>query len=65
MLTFVNDTQLKTIEQIRQFLNGSEAVTFSIQMTKDRNGWIETMRLISLVLKGFVNVNVRFMGTRL
>ena len=43
MLTIMNDTQLKTIEQIRAFLSGSEAVTFSIQRTKDRYVWIESV----------------------
>lgn len=39
----MNDTQLKTIEQIRTFLRGSEAVSFSIQTTRDRYAWIESV----------------------
>ncbi|MBN4054266.1 hypothetical protein JYT87_00995 [Nitrospira defluvii] len=43
MQTIMNDTQLKTIEQIRAFLNGSAVVTFSIQTVGDRYAWIESV----------------------
>jgi hypothetical protein len=47
MKTIMNDTQLKTIEEINYFLKGTQTITFSFQCAEDRYAWIETtlMRL--------------------
>ncbi len=37
----MNDTQLKTIEEIKNFLAGTGSITFSFQSRDDRYAWIE------------------------
>jgi len=41
MKTIMNDSQLKTIEEINIFLEGTESITFSFQCQDDRYAWIE------------------------
>jgi hypothetical protein len=41
MKTIMNDTQLETIEQIRAFLAGTEAIAFSMESTPERYAWIQ------------------------
>lgn len=55
----MNDTQLKTIEQIRTFLAGSQAVTFSIKTTKDRYAWVESV----LIRLRYMTLNKADKGT--
>ena len=38
----MNDAQIKTLEQVRQFLLGTSAVELSIDAKKDRYAWIQT-----------------------
>lgn len=48
----MNDTQLETIEQIRAFLAGTEAIAFSMESTPERYAWIQDtlirLRYVSL-----------------
>ena len=37
----MNDTQLETLDQIRQFLEGTEAISFQIETKKTRYCWIQ------------------------
>ncbi|MFC1943126.1 hypothetical protein ACFLWO_00890 [Chloroflexota bacterium] len=37
----MNDRQLQTVEQVRQFLEGSEAVAFRGLTAKEKYCWIE------------------------
>ena len=37
----MNDEQLQTVEQVRQFMEGSEAVEFSGVTAKEKYNWIE------------------------
>jgi transposase InsO family protein len=52
MKTIMNDTQLETIEQIRAFLAGTEAIEFSMQSPRERYTWIQAtlirLRYVSL-----------------
>ena len=41
MYTIMNDTQIKTLEQIRQFLSGTLSVEFSIDSKDESYRWIE------------------------
>ena len=41
MQLIMNDGQLQTTEQVRQFLEGSEAVEFRGLTAKDKYYWIE------------------------
>ena len=41
MYTIMNDTQIKTLEQIRQFLSGTLNVEFSIDSKDESYRWIE------------------------
>jgi len=41
MLLNMNDQQLQTIEQVRQFIKGSQAVDFNCQSTEEKYSWIE------------------------
>ena len=36
----MNDTQIKTLEQVRQFLGGTMAVEFAIESKEERYRWI-------------------------
>ena len=38
----MNDTQIKTLEQVRQFLEGTSAMELSIDIKEDRYAWIQT-----------------------
>lgn len=40
MKTIVNDTQIKTLEQVRQFLEGTGVVGLTIDAKDDRYVWI-------------------------
>ena len=40
MKTIMNDTQIKTLEQVRQFLNGVEAIDLVIETKEARYAWI-------------------------
>ena len=37
----MNDTQLETLDQVRQFLEGTEAVSFQIDSKKARYRWLQ------------------------
>ncbi len=37
----MNDTQLDTLDQVRQFLEGSEAISFQIESKDARYRWIQ------------------------
>ena len=37
----MNDTQLETLDQVRQFLEGSEAISFQIESKDVRYRWIQ------------------------
>ena len=37
----MNDTQLETLDQVRQFLEGTEAVTFQIASKDARYRWLQ------------------------
>jgi len=37
----MNDDQIKTLEQVREFLTGTSAVEFSISSKEERYKWIE------------------------
>ena len=37
----MNDTQIKTLEQVRQFLGGTMAVEFAIESKEERYRWIQ------------------------
>jgi hypothetical protein len=37
----MNDTQLETLDQIRQFLEGTEAISFQIESKDARYRWIQ------------------------
>ena len=41
MKTIMNDTQIKTLEQVRQFLEGTGAVDLTIDAKEDRYAWIQ------------------------
>jgi hypothetical protein len=38
----MNDTQIKTLEQVRQFLEGTAAMELCIDAKEDRYAWIQT-----------------------
>src|SRR5450759_1582422 len=40
MKTLMNDTQLETLDQVRQFLEGSEAISFQIESKDARYHWL-------------------------
>jgi hypothetical protein len=40
----MNDTQLETLDQIRQFLEGTEAISFQIESKDARYRWIQNLR---------------------
>jgi transposase InsO family protein len=42
MKTIMNDTQIKTLEQVRQILVGTADLEFSIDAKQDRYAWIQT-----------------------
>ena len=37
----MNDTQLETLDQVRQFLEGTEAVSFQIESKDTRYRWLQ------------------------
>ena len=37
----MNDTQLETLDQVRQFLEGTEAVSFQIESKDARYRWLQ------------------------
>ena len=37
----MNDTQLETLDQVRQFLEGTETVSFQIESKKARYRWLQ------------------------
>lgn len=37
----MNDTQIKTLEQVRQFLEGTGVVALTIDTQEDRYAWIQ------------------------
>jgi hypothetical protein len=41
----MNDTQLETLDQVRQFLEGTETVGFQIESRKARYRWLQMPRL--------------------
>jgi hypothetical protein len=41
MKTLMNDTQLETLDQIRQFLEGTETVSFQIESKDLRHRWLQ------------------------
>lgn len=41
MNTIMNDTQIKTLEQVRQFLGGTMAVEFAIESKEERYRWLQ------------------------
>jgi len=41
MKTFMNDTKLETLDQVRQFLEGTEAISFQIESKDARYRWIQ------------------------
>ena len=41
MKTLMNDTQLETLDQVRQFLEGTEAVSFQIESKDARYRWLQ------------------------
>ena len=41
----MNDTPIKTVEHVRQFLNGNKAIEFSIESKEARYAWIQAMLL--------------------
>ena len=41
MYTIMNDTQIKTLEQIRRFFSGTLSVEFSIDSKDESYRWIE------------------------
>ena len=43
MQLIMNDEELRTIEQVKQFLAGSEALTFGGVSIEERYRWIETV----------------------
>jgi len=58
MKTIMNDSQLKTIEEINIFLEGTESITFSFQCQDDRYAWIE----MTLVRFKYLSLNRRDKG---
>ncbi len=42
MKTHMNDTQIETLEQVRRFLEGTEAVCFEIESKETRYRWTQT-----------------------
>jgi hypothetical protein len=42
MKTIMNDTQIKTFEQMRQFLEGTANIELCIEAKEDRYAWIQT-----------------------
>lgn len=51
MRLIMNDTNLKTIEQIKGFLEGSDGLKFEAESVKEKKGWIEDL-LISFSYLG-------------
>ena len=45
MNLIMNDTPIKTLEHVRQFLNGNKAIEFSIEAKEARYAWIQAMLL--------------------
>ena len=45
MNIIMNDTPIKTLEHVRQFLNGNKAIEFSIEAKEARYAWIQAMLL--------------------
>ncbi|MBT9162882.1 MAG: hypothetical protein DDT27_01447 [Dehalococcoidia bacterium] len=43
MRLIMNDTQLQTIEQVRQFLEGSKELEFKGLLTEEKYEWVETV----------------------
>src|SRR4030066_2124595 len=41
MKTIMNDAQIKTLEQVRQFLEGTGGVDLTIDAKEDRYAWIQ------------------------
>jgi hypothetical protein len=41
MKTLMNDIQLETLDQVRQFLEGTEAISFQIESKKARYRWLQ------------------------
>lgn len=58
MKTIMNDTQLKTIEELKIFLSGTESITFSFQSREDRYAWIE----VTLIRLKYPGLNKRDKG---
>ncbi len=54
----MNDTQIKTIEEIKDFLSGTEPITFSFQSRDDRYVWIE----LALIRLKYLSLNKRDKG---
>jgi hypothetical protein len=42
MKTIMNDTQIKTLEQVRQFPEGTANIELCIEAKEDRYAWIQT-----------------------
>ena len=41
MKTIMNDTQIKTLDQVRQFLEGTRVIDLVIDAKEDRYAWIQ------------------------
>ena len=41
----MNDTPIKTLEHVRQFLNGNKTIEFSIEAKEAHYAWIQAMLL--------------------
>jgi hypothetical protein len=66
----MNDRQLQTVEQVRQFLEGSEVVVFRGLTAKEKYYWIEEVlirfkyHLLKRDEKGVIRRYIRLRDTR-
>jgi len=65
MKTLMNDTQLETLDQVRQFLEGTETVSFQIESKNARYRWLQHTLVkfrylqLSKADKGLINRYIR------
>jgi hypothetical protein len=45
MMTYMNETQIVTLDQVQQFLDGTEAVSFTLASKAERYRWIQHTRV--------------------
>ena len=63
----MNDTQLETLDQVRQFLEGTEAISFQMESKDVRYRWIQHTLVkfrylkLSKTNKGFITRYIRKM----